>query len=76
MPWKEKTIMFQKEEFIRQIFLQNETFSSICNKFNISRTTGYQLLKKYNCEGGKGLLAPSRSPLSIPQEILRAKISK
>lgn len=68
MPWKESTIMFQKEEFIRKVLAKKTTFSSICTDFDISRTTGYIILKKYKCEGFKGLEPVSRAPYKSPNK--------
>lgn len=68
MPWKESTIMFQKEEFIRKVLEKNRTFASICADFDISRTTGYIILKKYKCEGFKGLEPVSRAPYTSPNK--------
>jgi len=74
MPWKEITKMSQKEEFIRRALTAAKPFSVLCNEFNISRKTGYKILKRYECEGSEGLKLHSRRPLSnpnkTPQEIV------
>lgn len=73
MPWKESTIVTQKEDFISKVLEGSSTFSSVCEDFNISRTTGYIILKKYKCEGFRGFepasRAPYTSPNKTPQEI-------
>lgn len=68
MPWKEKSIMSQKEEFIRVAQQKNRSFSDLCKEFGISRTLGYELLKRYQAEGNKGLGARSKAPNSHPNK--------
>lgn len=68
MPWKESTIMIQKEAFIKQVLERKNTFSSICEAFQISRTTGYSILKKFKCEGLQGLVSVSRAPFKSPNK--------
>jgi transposase InsO family protein len=73
MPWQEKSIMDQKEEFIKRAMDQREPFSNICEEFGISRTLGYDLLRRYKAEGREGLLprnkAPIRQPNKTPEHI-------
>ena len=64
MPWKETTKMSQKEEFIRHVLIEAKPFSVLCEKFNISRQTGYKIFKRYLCEGLEGLKPHSKKPLS------------
>lgn len=64
MPWKEKSIMNQKEAFIVKALEEETSFSSLCKDFGISRTSGYNLLKRYRKEGLKGLEMKSKAPLS------------
>ena len=74
MPWKETTKMSEKESFIQRVLTEAQPFSVLCEEFNISRKTGYKILKKYQCEGFEGLKPQSRKPLSnpnkTPQEII------
>lgn len=66
MPWKEETIMSLKQEFINRALAKEESFSSLCAEFRISRKTGYRLLNQYKAEGLSGLLPRSKKPLSSP----------
>lgn len=66
MPWKEETIMSLKEEFIKSALARESSFKQLCIAYNITRKTGYILLKRYNEEGVKGLLPRSKKPLSSP----------
>lgn len=73
MPWKESSIMSQKEAFILKVLSETSSFTSVCEEFNISRPTGYKILKRYQCEGAEGLKpfsrAPILSPNKTPQEV-------
>jgi transposase InsO family protein len=79
MPWKEATVMSQKEQFIENALKKDRPFKELCAEFKISRETGYKLLNRYEKEGLKGLesksRAPRHSPLKTPRE-LEEKILK
>lgn len=82
MPWKVETTMSLKESFIRQALKEEESFSSLCKSYQISRTAGYLLLNRYKKEGLSGLnsrsRAPHRSPsktsLKIEEQILAVRV--
>ena len=66
MPWKEETIMSLKEEFAIQALSKEKPFSKLCQEFNITRKTGYRLLRQYEKEGVAGLAPRSKRPLTSP----------
>lgn len=68
MPWKEETIMSLKQEFIERALKKKESFSKLCNEFQITRKTGYRLLNQYQMEGLSGLSSRSKKPLSSPSK--------
>lgn len=78
MPLKEVTKMSLKLEFITFAIKAEMPFTALCRRFNISRKTGYKLLKRYNEEGLTGLTDKSRArkhqthktPSSIEEKIL------
>ncbi len=82
MPWKEATIMSQKEQFIKKALKKERPFKALCAEFKISRETGYKLLARYQREGLKGLEAKSRAPQHSPfrtsrlleEQILRVRV--
>lgn len=81
MPWKEETSMSIKTRFIKRALTKEEPFSQLCAEFNISRKTGYQLLKRYENEGIKGLAprscrpqtSPFKTTLKIEEKILKVR---
>ncbi len=71
MPWNETNVTEQKRQFIAAVEAneEEESFASICQRFGISRETGYQLLQRHG-EGGATAFEPrSRRPLHSPQAI-------
>lgn len=79
MTWKETTRMEQKIEFITEWRSGNYTIAELCRQFQISRTTAYKYINRFEKEGIEGLKERSRSPLNnphkIPQEIQTSIIS-
>jgi transposase InsO family protein len=65
MPWKEKTVMFQKLEFV-QAAQTTDNFRLLCSQFGITPTTGYKYLMLYLLQGEEGLKERSRRPKNQP----------
>lgn len=68
MPWHEVSRMSLKLEFVKLVLEGKSPFSELCARFNISRPTGYQLLKRYKESGLSGLEGLSRRPHSSPSK--------
>jgi len=66
MPWRELSIMDQREEFVRLASATGANVSELCRRFSISRAKGYKWLKRYAAEGREGLADRSRRPGSSP----------
>lgn len=69
--------MSEKEAFLKRVQSEEVPFTRLCKEFNVSRSTGYELLKRYKMEGLKGLEERSRAPHNSPwkiNEALEAKI--
>ena len=62
MPWKEVTVMSEKERFVDLALAEKANVSELCRRFGISRKTGYKLIQRYKKEGLSGLVARSRRP--------------
>lgn len=74
MPWKEVNKMSLKQEFIElAIRGENTSFTELCERFKISRTLGYRLIKRYKSEGKysleEGSKRPKTSPRKTPKEM-------
>jgi transposase-like protein len=63
MPWKESTPMSQRQEFVLLANNPSVNFSELCQRFGISRKTGYKWCKRHQDQGLEGLQDRSRRPL-------------
>jgi len=61
MPWKECNQMDERLKFIARL-LDGDKMAVVCRDFNVSRKTGYKILKRYNEVGLEGLTDRSRRP--------------
>ena len=81
MPWKELSVVDQREEMVKLALTRGANKSEVFRRFGISRDTGYCWLERYR-EGGRASLAdrprrPHRSPgktdPSMEAEIVRIR---
>ena len=66
MSWETKTVMEQREQFIRAATEGNDTISSLCRYYGISRKTGYKWLSR--ATEGLPLCDQSRRPHQQPSK--------
>ena len=66
MPWAETDPMDQRAKFIEDVETGLWTMSELCERFGISRKTGYKLLGRVRSEGARGLRERSRRPRTCP----------
>ncbi|MCF4009705.1 integrase core domain-containing protein [Rheinheimera sp. UJ63] len=79
MPWNELNLMDNKLLFLADCLRKNEPFSVICERYGISRKTGYKWLNRYKENNEDGLKELSRKPHSHPCETpysIRKKIEE
>lgn len=69
MPWDETTRMSQRMRFICELESCQYTMSELCERFGISRKTGYKWAQRYARDGVKGLEDRSRAPQSSPHRM-------
>jgi len=62
MPWKEQTNMSLKTEFVDLANQPDANMSQLCERFGISRPTGYKWLRRWQKSGKEGLVNRSRRP--------------
>ena len=76
MPWQDVKPMDQKILFIAD-YLRGAgvSFSDLCQRYSISRKTGYKWINRYRDQGADGLEEQSRrprtSPLAIPYAVCK-----
>ena len=66
MPWKVKTTMEQKIEFICEWHTGKYSITELCRSFEISRPTASRLIERVERLGFEGLKEQSRSPQRHP----------
>src|SRR3989454_11326293 len=62
MPWLETVPMEQRERFIRDERLALYTMTELCDRYDISRKTGYKWLERFDAGGRQALGGRSRTP--------------
>ena len=68
MPWKESSPMDQRTLFVADHLKELFSMTELCERFGISRQTGYKWLARFRAEGPVGLLERSRRPQSCPHQ--------
>lgn len=66
MPWKECTTMEQRAEFVTMAEKPGSNVSRLCQRYGISRKTGYKWLERYRAGGEEELADRSRRPQHSP----------
>ncbi|MGI6855211.1 integrase core domain-containing protein [Mesorhizobium sp. 1B3] len=79
--WRETGIMDERLRFVVECLREEETMTALCDRFGVSRKTGYKWLGRYRALGGQGLhdlpRAPHhhglRTPLALEERIVSEK---
>ena len=69
MPWKDVKPMDEKILFIADHLRELGSFSQLCERYGISRKTGYKWVERYHSAGIEGLQERSRRPHTVAGEI-------
>src|SRR5262245_13534182 len=76
MPWRATCPMDQRTQFIAAHQRAEESMSTLCRRFGISRKTGYKWIARYRAGGPAALVershAPHRQPHAVAVGIARA----
>src|SRR6266550_4469046 len=67
MPWQECSTMRLRQEFLSLASQPGSNFSKLCQRFGISRKTGYKWLQRGQPTGGVDLADRSRRPQHSPR---------
>lgn len=67
MPWRARSSMDERLQFISDYQRQLFTMTELCDRYGISRKTGYGLVARYADEGAAGLMPRSSRPHHSPQ---------
>jgi transposase InsO family protein len=74
MSWKERDVMSERQDFIREYLKRDETFKDLCARFGVSEKTGHKWKNRFIEEGMRALADESRAPLSSPQQLCEETI--
>src|SRR5258708_2558028 len=81
MPWKTSSVMEEKLRFIFEHELRERSMTELCERYEITRQTGYMWLRRHREAGAAGLLEQSRAahrhhnqmPEEIEQQVLELR---
>ena len=68
MPWSEPSVKEQKLLFVADCLREEESMTVLCERYGISRETGYVWKRRFLLEGPGGLDERSRTPLRHGRE--------
>ena len=69
MGLKETCAVEERMRFVVAVQKHEESFAAVCQRFDVSRRTGYKWLARFEEEGAAGLFDRSRAPRQHPQAI-------
>lgn len=79
MPWQERSRMDERVQFISDYQRQWFTMTELCDRYGISRKTGYKLLARYAADGAAGLeprrSRPGHSPQATTPRVVSAIVA-
>jgi len=67
MPFKECSLLDQREEFCRLALMPDGNVRELCRRWEISPTTGYKWVSRFSASGWEGLSDRSRRPRESPR---------
>lgn len=68
----EARVVDKRMRFVAAVERGEETVTSLCRRFEVSRKSGYKWLERYRSEGIAGLADRSRAPHEHPQAVAEA----
>jgi putative transposase len=71
MSWKDWNIKQEKLKFIGDWLKEEYSFKDLCQRYKVSRKTGYKLISRYEAEGEYALEERSHARHSHPNETPR-----
>ena len=68
MPWKETSVLTQRADLAQEMIRRNRPVREIAAKFEVSRTTAYKWLRRFEQHGRDGIKQRSRRPQRSPNK--------
>ena len=76
MPFAETHVMEEKKRFIEEAHRSVRSFAAVCDRYGISRKTGYKWMDRWRWAGPVGLESrasrPRHCPWATPREVVEA----
>src|SRR2546427_12692972 len=72
MPWRETAPMAERMRFVTDWERDLYSMVELCERYGVSRKTGYKWLARYEADGPDGLRERSRAPHQCPHRIAPA----
>jgi putative transposase len=69
MPWQETCVMDERVKFMAQWLAGEASRSELCERYGISRKTGYKWAQRYAADPEGGLADRPHAPHSVPHKI-------
>jgi putative transposase len=66
MPWKKSSVVAQRYALVKALLAEWESAGETCQRFGVSRQTGYKFLRRFAARGKQGLQDRSRRPRGAP----------
>ena len=76
MVWRENSVNKERMLFISEWLKKEHKFNELCERFGISRKTGYKWVNRYNSEGESALLPRTSAPHHCPHKTDNMVIEK
>jgi len=68
MPWQETDPVLERHHFAHDLASGHWTMTELCDRYGVSRNTGYKWRARFEQQGPPGLRDRSRAPRSSPHE--------
>ncbi len=68
MPWRTRTVVSERDEFVRRRLSLRTSMTALCREFGISRNAGYELMRRYAEGESNGLADRSSRPNTSPRQ--------
>jgi transposase InsO family protein len=76
MPWKNTSIIGERWQLVKALLRGEQSATSCCQQFGVSRKTAYKWLKRFTAGGRRDLVDRSRRPRRVPLRMRRHWIQR
>jgi transposase len=68
MPWTQTEAVLERQKFVKAVLSGRSTMTDVCQRFGVSRQTGYEVMARHRERGMVGLVDASRAPKTHPNQ--------